>query len=446
MDTDDLPILNTPEGLHYECTGCGKCCSGWSVPLTEEDYKRVVDIDWGSLSPDLKDKKLFRPLPPALKKGTPYSYAIIANSEGQCPFLKNNLCFIHSQFGSQTKPAMCQLFPYSFNETPGGIYASVSFVSRGAIFNAGKALSEQTEYLQTKYKDFKRLFHGHKPNWSEIKLSPNVPLTWPEYLEIEKTLILYIQDQSKSLESRFIDGSRYLNSLLNKGTASVNPETNSTNKKQLDKPQSEQSLNYWDKVLLSTLYKTYFPPQANRPQGYGQLIISLSPFLKEALGVIFAGTSEQPIDKSPPTDKPSSTSGISAADFYYYPQEFSYKSACHLVSSAWPADDLESNDMIYRFFYSHIFAKLYFGGGFGQLSLIAGFHQLALFLVLIKLHARALAMTHLDSKISQIDIIQTIVQLEKSLGEVKVSAYGAAILELLLASPSRVARLLQFAA
>ncbi len=158
MSAEDQPELNTPEGLHYECTGCGKCCSGWSVPLTEEDYKRIVDIDWGSLSADLKDKKLFRPLPPALKKGTPYSYAIIATAEGQCPFLKNNLCFIHSQFGSQTKPAMCQLFPYSFNETPSGVYASVSFVSRGAIFNAGKALSEQKEYLQTKFKEFKRLF------------------------------------------------------------------------------------------------------------------------------------------------------------------------------------------------------------------------------------------------------------------------------------------------
>ena len=80
---------------------------------------------------------------------------------------------------------MCQLFPYSFNETPSGIFTSVSFVSRGAIFNAGKLLTDQREYLLSKYKDFKSLFVNYLPNWSQIKLSTNIPLSWDEYLNIE---------------------------------------------------------------------------------------------------------------------------------------------------------------------------------------------------------------------------------------------------------------------
>ncbi len=282
-------------------------------------------------------------------------------------------------------------------------------------------------------------------------------MTWPEYLEIEKTLILYIQDKTKSLESRFIDGSGYLNSLLNKEHGPIHQAGQESANKSANQLQTEkfklakQPLNYWDKVLLSALYKTYFPPQANRPQGYGQLIISPFPFINEAIGALLSRPNPTKIssgDKPVPdaAHTPAPPSGVSAADFYYYPQEFSYSSACHMVSLSWPDTDLESNDIVYRFLYSHLFGKLYFGGGFGQLSLIAGFHHLAMLLVLIKLHARALAMTHLDSKITQMDIIQTIVQLEKSLGEVKVSAYGAAILELLLASPARVARLLQFTA
>ena len=425
MPAENEPNLITPDGLHYECTGCGKCCSGWSVPMTEEDYQRIVAIDWGSLDPDLKDKKLFRPLTAQQKQNTPYTHAINATAEGQCPFLKNNLCFIHSQFDAKTKPSMCQLFPYSFNETPSGVYTSVSFVSRGAIFNAGKALSDQKEYLLSKYKDFKNLFVDYLPNWSQIKLSANIPLTWEEYLSIENRLIMRLQDKSKSLENRFIDGCNYLDTLLterspfkqNKST----PITNNT-----------QSLNALDKIILVWLYKTYFPGQGNRPQGYGNLTFSLPGIFIEALRSLFAG---KEIIAKPNHDN----SGP-----YYDSGNFSYNFACQLISLPWPEDDLESNDIIYRFFYSHIFGKHYFGAGLGQLSLITGFHHLAILLALIKLHARKLAAGHFDSKVSQMDIVQTIVQLEKSLGELKFTGYGAAILELLLASPARMSRILHF--
>ena len=82
--------------------------------------------------------------------------------------------------------------------------------------------------------------------------------------------------------------------------------------------------------------------------------------------------------------------------------------------------------------------------GLGQLSLITGFHHLAVLLALIKLHARKLAAGHFNSQINKMDIEQTIVQLEKSFGELKITASGAAILETLLASPARIARILRF--
>ena len=72
--------------------------------------------------------KLFGPLKEHEKKDTPYSYRILSE-EGTCPFLVNNLCHIHAERGSEFKPSICQLFPYCFNETPTGIYATVSFVS-----------------------------------------------------------------------------------------------------------------------------------------------------------------------------------------------------------------------------------------------------------------------------------------------------------------------------
>src|ERR1700677_301091 len=130
------------------------------------------------------------------------------------PFFEEQFVLIHNQFEFKKKSSMWQLFPYSFNETPSGVYTSVSFVSRGAIFNAGKALSDQREYLLSKYKDFKNLFVDYLPNWSQIKLSAEIPLTWDEYLGIENQLIMRLQDQSKNLEERFIDGCDYLAVML----------------------------------------------------------------------------------------------------------------------------------------------------------------------------------------------------------------------------------------
>jgi hypothetical protein len=228
-----------------------------------------------------------------------------------------------------------------------------------------------------------------------------VPLTWPEYLEIEKNLLACWQDQSKNLQNRFLDGSAYLNVLLAEKTG-----------KQLSQSVSSQgTLNAWDKILIATLYRTYFPRQTYRVKGYGKQNLHLGSFLTTMMSGLFTNDVFGESSKLP-----------------------------------WPENDQEINDLIYRFVYSHIFAKLYFGAGFGQLSLIAGFHHLALGLVLIKLKARALAMSRQQCSITMADVVTTVVQLEKGLGEVKISPYGAAILELLLASESRLRRCFAFGA
>jgi hypothetical protein len=108
----------------------------------------------------------------------------------------------------------------------------------------------------------------------------------------------------------------------------------------------------------------------------------------------------------------------------------------------WPAQDKEIEDLLYRYFYSRIFAKLYFGAGFGQLSLIAGYHHLILLYALIKLQSRALALGRGASIVSYVDVVAAIRQLEKRLGETAVGGYAAAIYELLMFSHLRALRIL----
>lgn len=401
----DSISLHIPEGINYECTGCGKCCGGWAVPMTAPDFERISSVDWAERLDKYKGASLFRPLARYEMVGSPYTHAIKPAKSGHCPFLVDNLCFIHSQNGAEAKPSICQLFPYCFNETPSGVYATVSFVSMGVVLNSGKALAEQREFLEGKLNDFRKLFPDHHPNWSQLQLTVGEPLQWQDYLSMEKVLLDYLKEKTISIEERFLKGSRYIIERImeRRGqTASLPGRVEGQPLKRLD-------LN-----LIVALHRVYFP---SKPISKGEGDFRLSAFLWQALA--------EPIFPGLKIKLPSKSFSIE-----------------ELKSLTWPADDPEIADLLYRYFFSRIFAKLYFGAGFGQLSLIAGFHHLAMLLALIKLQARALALSRGAPSVSLLDVVAAIRQLEKRVGETNLGGYAASLLELLLYSPGRVQRIL----
>ncbi|MBA3859710.1 MAG: hypothetical protein C0507_22615 [Cyanobacteria bacterium PR.3.49] len=397
--TDTDYVLHLPDEINYECTGCGKCCGGWSVPMTQDDYERISAVNWGEYDDRYKMQDLFRDLKPYESSGTPYGYAIKEGGDGHCPFLKDNLCFIHSKHGSTFKPSICQLFPYCFNETPSGIYATVSFVSMGVVQNSGKPLTEQRDYLESKLKEFKTLFPDHHPNWSNLKLAVDKPLTWDEYLKIEEEMLSIWAERDKSLDDRFLAISDMLISKF-KG-ASVPPPA---------KPGPMKAL---DKNLLVALYKIYFPV---KKLGRGEGDFNAGRFAYQTL---FEGIFPGLRLKSPT-------------------RSYSFE---ELAKIEFPHDkDVE--DLVYRYFRSRIFAKLYFGAGFGQLSLITGFHHLLLTYVLLKENSKIVALSRGAGTVSYVDVVVAVRTLEKRLGETALGGYAAATLELLLFSPGRMRRIL----
>jgi Fe-S-cluster containining protein len=399
--------LHIPEGINYECTGCGKCCGGWAVPMTEVDYKRISAVDWSQKLDKFKGRSLFRPLTNLEKSDSPYTHAIKPQEDGHCPFLVENLCFIHSQNGAEAKPSICQLFPYCFNETPSGIYATVSFVSMGVIYNSGKALSEQREYLESKLNEFKKLFPEHHPNWSQLQLMVGEPLSWPDYLAIEGALIDRLKDKSKSIDMRFLEASRYLID------HAMSRRAQSGQTKTLPAVGVEDhKLKRLDLNLLIALHRVYFP---SAPLSKGEGDFSAASFLNQVFLSYLL-----PMRIKLPT-------GSFSID--------------ELVALPWPDNDNDLEDLLFRYFFSRIFAKLYFGAGFGQLSLIAGFHHLIVLLSLIKLQARALALSREAPVVSLVDLVAAIRQLEKRLGETRLGGYAAPLLELLLFSHGRLERI-----
>jgi Fe-S-cluster containining protein len=422
--------LHIPEGINYECTGCGKCCGGWAVPMTDEDYGRIREVDWAARLPKFSGKNLFRPLKGYEKKGTPYTHAIKEGDDGRCPFLVDNLCFIHSQFQSETKPSICQLFPYCFNETPSGVYATVSFVSMGVVYNSGKALAEQRDYLLKKFKDFQTLFPDHHPNWSKLELTGGKPITWDEYLGIEQEIIACLQKHNLPMEIRFQQASKYLLSRLKdvagqtNGAVAAGDIAGSAADSAVGAGVGSEvvgsagaaatQLKPFDNHLMMMLHSMYFPTKILAP---GEGNFNVLRFIKQ---IMFKGMSAR--------------LRIALPGQSYTVEE--------LAKVEWCGDETDVEDLLYRYFFSRIFAKLYFGAGFGQLTLITGFHHLALLYALVKLQAKALALSRGVKKASYIDLVAAVRQLEKRLGETSVDGYAAAALELLMFSPSRVQRVL----
>lgn len=402
--------LHIPQGINYECTGCGKCCGGWSVPLTSADYERISKVDWGSHLRKFEDMSLYRELKEDEAAGSPYSHAIKVGDDGHCPFLVDNLCFIHSKKDGPFKPSICQLFPYCFNETPSGVFATVSFVSMGVVHNSGRPLMEQRDYLGGKLREFRTMYPDHHPNWSDLKLATGIAMTWEQYLEHEKHLISALQEKELSLEDRFIKASRYLKSAMPSSAASPVPDAAPK------EATGVGSLNAIDKHLIAALHRTYFPVV---PTGKGDHNFSVPQFVQQLL-----------LSPIMPVQKLRTPTGKHSLD--------------QLLKVAYPERDPEIEDLLYRFFFSRVFGKLYFGAGFGQLSLITGFNHLALVLAVIKLNARALALSRGVMTASYVDVVASVRGAEKRLGETFLGGYAAAVFELLMVSGTRVERILRF--
>ncbi len=373
------------------------------MPMTGDDYARISKVDWGARLPKFAGKNLFRPLKDYEKLHTKYTHAIKPGEDGHCPFLVDNLCFIHSSFDAQFKPAMCQLFPYSFINTPSGVFATVSFVSVGVCYNSGRALVDQRDWLTEKYEQYSLLFPGIKPDWSQLKLAVGQPMNWDDYLIHEAKLMGLLADKSKPLEERFLAGSDYLISALPN-------QTNVQNTERSDKPSQGISLNKIDRHLLVALQKLYFPI---KPLGKGEGDFGVARFIYQ---------------------------------YFYQSSKIATQARSFKIEELhefpWPADDPDFEDLLFRYYFSRLFGKFYFGGGFGQLSLIAGFHHLILTYALLKLEAKAQAINRGAPKVALLDLVQAVRQLEKRFGETTLNGYAAALWELLMYSPARIKRIL----
>lgn len=399
--------IHIPEGIKFDCTGCANCCLGWPVPVTEEDFERISTLLGGR--PDLSlpmdtgsQLAYFSPLRSRQDKFAGFTRTLEKNPEGSCVFLtEDNQCRLHQLYGAEAKPAMCQLFPYTFNLTPDGVYASISFAATGSLTNSGRLLTEQEDLLLKHWELFCKLFPNLSPDWSTIQMVDGQKLDWQEFLHMDSKLLEIISTRDdKRIDDRLIECSRYLAASV-KG---VDLES---------MPSLESRPRTVDNILIKNLSCFYLPVDA----------FKLTEFDIDARRIL-----EQLVDA---------------------PQVVRVKRGNQEVSFGELMDlklgrlDEESEDLLRRFVYCRVFAKLYFGPGFHGLSLLVGIHHLIFLLTLVRIAVKMQLLSREKTTVEFVEVGELIRILERRLSQVSLSARSVSVLEVLLKSPDRAARLVE---
>ncbi|CAN5598576.1 hypothetical protein BH10CYA1_BH10CYA1_11020 [soil metagenome] len=398
-------VLYIPEGINFDCTGCGNCCFHWPVPATDQDVERISALVGDA------DKPNFRKLPGSVDKMKAFTHSLEKKSDGSCQYLDADIrCRLHKNFGIESKPAMCQLFPYTFTLTPTGAYASLSFASTGVLLNSGAPLTTQKDFLQNQLALFMRLF-PNEPDWSKIQLVDGVPLRWVEFLLIDKILLENVQPKnSKSLSrENLLSQSKMIISKLPKPVDLDNAHLTKVRPILIDQ------------ILIKLLYELYFvddPYREGAAEFDQKQFLDLLASLPQSLSLKFSarkGTVER----------------------------VSFKSINDCRVSA--KDNIELDQLLTRMVYCRLFSKLYFGPGFGGLSLLSGFHHLIVLVALVRIHLKLASIAGIDSMDFNWQVEQ-IRMLERRLTVTSLSREAHAILEVLLQSPARIERILSLSA
>lgn len=437
MNDNPALKLHIPEDIRYSCQGCGRCCSGWSVGLTDEDYNRVKHVDWKSLHPDLAKDDLFFHREKEFLAGTAvYPHYTKPKADGSCPFLIDNLCFIHGHLGEDEKPITCRIFPYSFMETPTGVYTGVVYNSMAAVRNIGDPLSEQQEKLEQYLKltvqhknasmrpeqkaaqeqAIKEVSEGkssYKNPFETVFLTPACQVSWEEYLHIENRIIALVLERlrhadEKPEECNIFDTLIKCGDILMQGRKlklSGGNVADIANFTPTPREVTDITPGGAEKMILRMLfYRFYVYPtvrtsdsrlwqmqkdQALKGKNASVAATIFSKYAGAGLQTILFGNAQLP------------EIGKIALD-----------AATQAKLS--PLDN-ESNKLFHRWLYIKLFAKSYFGPAAAGFSVLSGFNCLAAGIISVLLFAKGAALRNKSNSVAIADIYEAYWRLDREL-------------------------------
>lgn len=192
--------LHVHPTMRFSCTMCGKCCKNWSITFSEEEKVALEQTNWIEIFPDLAGRTLWEPVKGP--RGREWRFKLQENNA--CPFLgPENECRIHGRFGPHAKPLTCQMFPYSFANTPEGVFVGLRFNCPGVLKGGGTPVAEDAKELVHMWKEL--LKQSAPPNYeSRVRVGGRGRLEWSDLLAIEGTFQRILGDTSLPFAKRVL--------------------------------------------------------------------------------------------------------------------------------------------------------------------------------------------------------------------------------------------------
>jgi len=177
--------LHAPGFVNYACQLCGWCCHQYDISFSKADFERLSKLDWGRLEPALAGKEWAAPL---REFGNPDSYRLRYAADGACVFLDGNQCRMHKHVGEFGKTLGCSAYPFTFAETPSGVYTGCRFSCKAMAYGLGEPLARRMDCLQKQLALCVEA--GRVPRYgNNVVWDGRRTLPWTDYLALEEALI-----------------------------------------------------------------------------------------------------------------------------------------------------------------------------------------------------------------------------------------------------------------
>ncbi|HEY9713862.1 MAG TPA: hypothetical protein V6C72_10355, partial [Chroococcales cyanobacterium] len=251
------------------------------------------------------------------------------------------------------------------------------------------------------------LFPDLELDWADIQLVDGKPLSWLDYQRHELHLAENLLASDTCLLSQMLDKSRYLVEIIGPGVEFEHI------------PSSQINPAIVDALLVRELLSLYFPRDV---------------YLEPECNFVARAFAEKLI-----------AAAANPASVNWLDESLSFDALGALKLGRL---DAESESLLRRFVYCRIFSKLYFGPGLGSLSLLAGFHHLAILMALLRIDLKVkLASSEERNGAAPTfeQVAESLRCLERRLTVATFSLEATATLEALLQSPARLKRIMAMA-
>ena len=143
-----LPIVLLENEEKWDCHQCGFCCRGSLIPLSKADAERLNSQKWDE-QPAYQHLRIM-----AIDRGAESGFRLAHRADGSCIFLnEDGLCRIHSKFGIEAKPTVCQTFPLQLIAHEHQAVLTIRRACPSAAAERGNAVASQLPFIKALVRD-----------------------------------------------------------------------------------------------------------------------------------------------------------------------------------------------------------------------------------------------------------------------------------------------------